>query len=256
MKPAADQRNDALREIRSNIAEQGRHINVVAQSPCPRFAYTIGVSESIGVEIVLAGASFFSLDDIVEVLNSIAKSLTSHEILQGERFEVGSLGFFSLRKVDPTWSKMLLLGAMDFYEKSELPALQVVPDKAHWTIDVPDLSEPWSPVLAPVWQWLESAWTYPVPRQSTAVTNLAALRGERITEVMRWEDDQWEVFAGAGPDVPKDEMRVVPIGTLIAVDQSLAAILELPIEGGCWRDDTTGWTSWGKSGSNALASLT
>jgi hypothetical protein len=25
----------------------------------------------------------------------------------------------------------------------------------------------------------------------------------RVTEAMRWEDDEWELFAGPGPDVPK-----------------------------------------------------
>jgi hypothetical protein len=98
-----------------------------------------------------------------------------------------------------------MLGAFDYYQKRDIPALQIVPDQAHWTVDVPDMSMPCSATTEPVWQWLHEPWTYPVPKHSTAATNLAALRGERITEVMRWEEDEWEIFAGEGPDVREDE---------------------------------------------------
>ena len=128
---------------------------------------------------------------------------------------------------------------------SVLPTFQIVPDEAHRTIDVPNMQESWDPARTPIWRWLTDAWDYPVPRKSTGVTNLAALRGARITEVMRWEEDEWELFSGAGPDVPKEDMRVVPLGTLIEADQSLLPILNLKTGAGCWRDDATEWTPWG-----------
>ena len=34
-----------------------------------------------------------------------------------------------------------------------------------------------------------------------------ALRGERVTEAVGWEDVEWELFVGAGPDVPNDDLR-------------------------------------------------
>jgi hypothetical protein len=87
-------------------------------------------------------------------------------------------------------------------------------------------------------------WSYPVPSKSVAGTNLAALRGERITEAMRWEEDEWELYAGAGPDVAKEAMRVVPLGTLLAADMSLEAVVSLRIGEGLWRDADSAWHSW------------
>ena len=141
-----------------------------------------------------------------------------------------------------------MVGALDFYRETDLPALQIVPDEAHWTIDVPDLSEPWSAKASPIWQWLQEPWRYPVPSKSKAVTNLAALRGERITEAMRWEEDEWDLFAGPGPDVPKDEIRVIPLGTLLGHDETLGSVVNLPIGSGLWRDDASEWHPWGKQG--------
>ena len=55
-----NQRERALEVIRENIACSGHHTYVVsAGGQTPRFAYTIGVSESIGVELILAGAIFY-----------------------------------------------------------------------------------------------------------------------------------------------------------------------------------------------------
>jgi hypothetical protein len=70
------------------------------------------------------------------------------------------------------------------------PTSLVVPEPAYWTVDIPDMRKPWSVAEEPVWQWKEVPWTLPVPSTSTVVTDLAALRGERITEAARWEEDQ------------------------------------------------------------------
>ncbi|MGB6387419.1 MAG: hypothetical protein WBE45_20310 [Terriglobales bacterium] len=48
----------ALNRIRENIARSGHHIYVVSGGATPRFVYTI-VSESIGVELILAGAILY-----------------------------------------------------------------------------------------------------------------------------------------------------------------------------------------------------
>ena len=89
---------------------------------------------------------------------------------------------------------------------------------------------------------------YAVSKQAVAATNLAALRGERITEATRWEEDEWEMFAGGGPDVTENELRVVALGMLIAMDESLAPVLNLSIEEGLWREPNPGseWHPWGK----------
>lgn len=195
----------------------------------------------------MAGAIFYMYDDVVQIINGIAAKLLLHEASEMESLEVASCGTFSLRKVDISWTKTLMRGALDFYQEIGIQALQVVPDAAHWTIDVPDLSQPWSATREPAWRWLYEEWPYPVPLKSVGITNLGALRGKKVTEVMRWEEDEWELFAGAGPDIPKSEMRVVPLGVLLAADESLAPVVNLPVGSGLWRDADSEWHPWGRT---------
>jgi len=56
----------AIDRIRENIARSGQHIYVVLGGETPRFAYTIGVSESVGVELILAGAIFYIKNEVVK----------------------------------------------------------------------------------------------------------------------------------------------------------------------------------------------
>ena len=242
-------RKRALRRIRDNIARSGHHIYIVAGEETPRFAYTIGVSEAIGVELILAGACFYSNRVVVQIINNLVPRLKSGDDWEASRFDLAGLGSFILRKAHASWATELILGALDYYAANEIPALQIVPDKTCWTIDVPDMSAPSSTSTEPVWRWLHEAWTYPVPKKARAATDLAALRGKRITEAMRWEEEEWELFSGAGPDIAKDELRMVPLGTLLAVDETLVPVLELPIGEGLWRDadPDSEWQPWRRS---------
>jgi hypothetical protein len=62
---------------------------------------------------------------------------------------------------------------------------------------------------------------------------------------MRWEEAEWEIFAGAGPDIPKIEMRIVPLGMLLRIDASLDVAVHLAIGQGLWRDAVTlDWNTW------------
>lgn len=239
------QKKRALDDIRENIAQSGHHIYVVAGGgPTPRFAYTIGVSESIGVELILAGASLYMFDEVGTINNDIVEQLKAKR--DRRVFEVSGLGSFTLREVHSSWATELMLGAFDYYQRRDIPALQIVPDKAHWTIDVPDMSVQWSATTEPVWRWLKEPWTYPVPEDATATTDLAALRGERVTEAMRWEEDDWEIFVGDGPNIPKDELRVVPLGSLIGADESVVPVVNLAIGEGLLRDAElrSTWRPW------------
>src|SRR5579864_1023121 len=241
------ERKEALDRIRENIARSGHHIYVVSRGAAiPRFAYTIVVSESIGVELILAGAIFYMFKDVMQIVDNIAAHLKTHR--DQESFEITDLGLFTLRKVHGSWAAKLMLGAFDYYQKQDIPALQIVPDEAHWTVDVPEMSVPWSGTTEPVWQWLCEPWTHPVPEGSTAATDLAALRGERITEAARWEEDEWEICHADGPSVPKEEMRVVPLGTLLGADKSLLPVVHLKVGEGLLRDydPTSEWRPWDK----------
>lgn len=242
-------RKSMLELIRDNIVKYGHHIYLIPGGMLPRYAYTIGLREAIGAELILAGASFYSAEDVKRIINEVAAKLRTGVDWWKSALEVSSLGLFSPRKVDSSWAEALMLGALDFYSVRKLEAFQIVPDQNHSSIDVPNFAEPWSATAEPVWQWLHEPWRYVVPPESVAITNLDALRGGRITEAARWEEDQWELFSGAGPDVPRENIRVVPLGTLLAVDESLSAITNLKVGRALWRDSTElEWHLWKECG--------
>lgn len=241
-------RDVMLERIRSNIARFGHHVYMVAGKQSPRFAYTIGVSPVKGAELVLAGATIYSNEEVKQVIDAIASNEAAN--MGGRQLmkvNALNLGVFSLREVDGSWAPILIRGALDYYGRTDVPALQIVPDEDHWTIDIPDLSRPWSKESEPAWRWLTEPWEYGVSDRSVAVTNLDALRGKLVTEAVRWEVNQWELFAGAGPDVPRDDIREVPLGTLLAADPSLNAVVTLEVGKGLWRDPADLiWHNWGK----------
>jgi hypothetical protein len=240
-----------LKRIKRSIEQHGFHLYIVTGGPLPRFAYTIGFQDALGAELVLAGAIYYSADEVKQIVRLIGERLRAGKKVDSS-FPVDKLGSFTLRKAHPSWVKSLLLGALDYYKSSEIGAYQIVPDKDHWTVDIPDLGEEWSAKAEPIWQWLHQEWSYPVSPKSMATTNLAALRGSRITEATRWKADEWELFAGPGPDVSFEEARVVPLGSLLAADPSLTPVLNLEMEKGLWRESEGGdWEPWGKeSGTN------
>ncbi len=234
----------ALEEIRANIARYGQHIYAVAGGQSPRFAYSIGLSQEAGVELIMAGASFYSTNEVGDIMDGIAEEIRKNKDWRQTKFEVG-LGAFTLGKVHDSWSSRFILGALDYYKVSGIETLQILPDREHWTIDIPNLKKKWSATSEPVWQWLENPWSYPVPKRSMAVTNLDALKGKPVTEATRWEENEWELFAGAGPDVEKADIRMVPLGTLIGADRSVEAVAGLEVGEGLWRDSTDlEWHPW------------
>ena len=241
-------RQQALETITRNIEQHGHHIYIVLGAPCPRYAYTIGIGQRLGSELILAGASFYVKDEVVEIINGLAAQLGPHSTWNDIHLTIGQRGSFSLRRADRTWANKLMIGALDYYRTDEVEAFQIVPDETHWTVDVPDMSDPWSATSEPVWQWLHNPWQFSVPSNSVAMTDLGALHGEMITEVVRWEEDYWEAYAGSGPDVLHEEQRPVPLGTLLGADESLGAIVELRVEHGLWREADAVWHAWGKVG--------
>lgn len=240
------ERKRALESIRQNIAEYGFHMYGVTGGG-PHFAYTIGLSSSLGAELILAGAYFYSLDEVSGIIKRIAAELTPQTTWEEMNVDLGTCGSFSLNEVHKSWVKELMLGAVDFYQTNDVKAFQIVPDADHWTVDVPHLSKPRNSATEAIWQ-VYNPWTYPIAAKSVGLTDLAALRGEPVGEVMRWEEDEWELFSGAGPDVPEEGRRVVPLGVLLASDPSLEPIVRLPVGGpGLWREGRSEWHPWGKS---------
>lgn len=241
-----DARAQALQLIRRNIERHGFHLYLIAQHSTPRVVYTIGLSESIGAELVLAGAIDYAGEEAARIVHAIRDQLATRGAARiGEPLSVEGLGSFTLQVAHESWSRLLLLGAFDFYRPKVVTAYQIVPDASRRTIDVPDMTKPWSAEAEPAWRWLGEPWPYAIPETSTATTNLAALRGQRVTELARWEVDDWEMFAGDGSQVTEAEMRVVPISTLVGADPTLAPALDLAVGAGVWRDKEGGdWNVW------------
>jgi len=241
----ASRASSALALIESNIKQFGHHTYLVTGGPSPRFAYTIGLSQALGAELALPGASFFTAQEVKRIVDEIVHHLRAQGTVSEKSLDLKELGTFFLRRADPSWTKMLLLGAMHFYKEQEISAFQICPDETHATIDVPDLGRVWNSRSEPVWQWLREPWPYPVSERSVATTNLNALRGARVTEAARWEPDQWEMFAGAGPDVAQEDVRVVPLATLLAADRSLEQATTLEVGKALWRNASeTEWHPW------------
>lgn len=240
-------REQFLALIESNIDKHGYHVTIVNSPVEPRYAYTIGLSEVLGFEFIFAGGIYYKKDDLFRIFDEIIKETKTRNGIVNEGISVDALGTFSFSKVKSSWSKLTMLGVFDFYKRNEIEAYQVIPDQEHHTLDIPDMSKEFNVASEPVWQWLDREWDYPVPRDSTVVTNLDALKGEVITEVMKWEKNEWEIFAGAGPDVLKEDKRVVSLGTLLGIDKSLMpAAFNLEIEKGMWRDPSDlVWHAWG-----------
>ena len=147
-------RKSALELIGANVARFGYHVYVVKGGACPRFAYTIGASSRLGSELVLAGASYYAADEVTRIINEAVAMTAAKRTVDRQSVHINSLGEFVLRKVDESWTRELMLGALDYFGVSTLPAFQITPSRTTWTIDVPDLSRPWDPRVEPVWRWL------------------------------------------------------------------------------------------------------
>jgi hypothetical protein len=237
----------ALQAIRQNIEKHGHHVYLITGEASPRFGYTIGLTDALGAELVLAGAVTYSAADVQKIVNACAERLRAGASF-ADTIELDEFGAFELRAADPAWLREMLRGAFDYYRGREIRAFQIVPDEEHWTIDIPDLEKPFDADEEPAWRWFWEDWPYAVPRHSIATTNLDALRGEPITEAARWEETEWELFAGAGPDVKREDARVVPLGVLLGFDRSLEPAVELEVGKALWREGQEDeWHAWGSA---------
>ena len=240
---AESERRPVIERIRSNIASSGHHVTLVQGGPSPRFAYTVGLSDPVGHEVILAGGISLLGDAVKQALDQAVAAGRQGSLAAG--LIVDGVGSFRVRPVHPSWAEELLLGAFDFYDR-DVEAVQLVPEGKGRTIDVPDLSVPWSAEGEPIWRWLKEEWTYDFLPTSVAVTNLEAMRGQLISEAARWEEADWEMFAGPGPDVPHEDMRVVPLATLLGFDPSLEPVTRLEVGRALRRVPPGPWERWGK----------
>jgi len=179
-----ENRKDFLKTIENNISHYGYHITSVISDSQPRYTYTIGLHQCLGFELIFAGGIVYMHNEIFEIIGQIVTTL---KIDQNQRmFEVNNYGSFELKNVHKTWTELMALGFYDYYEKKNILALQIIPDVKHITLDVPDMSEEFNVSSQPVWKFLSGHWDYPIKISSKVITDIQFLKGEKITEVMRW----------------------------------------------------------------------
>ena len=212
----------------------------------PRYAYTIGLSALFNFELIFAGGTNYLKDELSLIFDTIFEELNNDKSISNRNITVGALGTFSLGTVKASWSKLMMLGVFDYYKTDHITAFQIIPDSDHRTLDIPDMAKEMNISSDPVWQWLIRKWDYAAPEDSTVVTNIKALLGEAITEVLRWEDSAWEMFAGDGSEVKKEDVRVVSLGTILGIDRTLLPVINLDIGEGLWRGSVNlSWNNWG-----------
>jgi len=226
--------------IRKNIDKNGYHITLVNGGQNPDFSYSIGLFERFGFELIIAGG-FKSIKENEFIFEHICQKLQSGSTVNSQ-FSLSANNVFYLVTVNSSWCEKLMLGVYDYYSVDEITAYQIIPIEG--TLDTPLMSD--AVILNdPVWKWLYMDWNIDAPKNSHVITDLNALKGKTITEVAKWEDHVWEMFSEPGPDVEKEDIRIVPLGTILGIDATLEPILNLIVGQGLWRDNKdSSWQDW------------
>lgn len=230
-----------LHIIRTNIDEIGYHLTLVNGGQHPDFSYSIGLTEKLGFELIIAGGGFLSMKENESIFDCIFNKLKSGHLVDSVFFLPNNDTYY-LTKVDSSWSKKLMLGVYDYYNVDEITAYQITPEDR--TMDTSLMSEPMIP-NDPIWKWLDINWDINAPKNSYVITDLDSLKGKTIIELTRWEEHVWEMFSGPGPDVSENDIRTVPLGTILGIDSTLEVITNLTVGQGLWRDNKySSWQDW------------
>lgn len=238
-------RAEFLELISKNIKKSGFHLTSVIESTDPAFIYSIGLSEKLGYEIIFAGGAYFNKEQKSSIIREIVKALEEDSSKLNSTISTKDYGKFELRNAKYSWCEHLTLGVFDYYDSEKVDVYQLVPEKKYFTYDIPNMLSEWNNETHSAWQWLTKEWEFDLPKNSKVATNLNALQGYPVTEIMRWEEDYWEMFSGAGPDVKDEDTRIVPIGTIFGIDRTIAAAFNLTIKEGIWRESRdSNWNKW------------
>lgn len=230
-----------LHIIRTNIDGNGYHLTLVNEGQHPDFSYSIGLTEKLGFELIIAGNGFISIRENESTFNCIFNELKSGHWVDSE-FLLPNNDAYYLTKIDSSWAKKMMLGVYDYYKVDEIIAYQIIP--VDRTMDIPLMSEPMIP-HDPIWKWLDINWDIDAPKNSYVITDIDSLKGKTIVELTRWEENVWEMFSQPGPDVSENEIRTVPLGTILGIDSTLEVITNLAVGQGLWRDHKcSSWQDW------------
>jgi hypothetical protein len=231
-------RENLLKTIGDGIRQTGYKIIFVNGGQNPHYAYTIGLYEKFGFELVVAGG-FTSIKDNESKFRAIYRALNSGADTNSV-FNCESCDEMKLLQMHSSWSENMTLGVYTYYNIDSVRTLQIFPLNER-LLDIPIMSEPFDE-FNPIWKWLTIPWDRNTPKNSYVITNVEFLRGEPITEIMRFEDGYWEMFVDS--KVPRD-VRALPLGVMIGIDGSLEKAIELKIGDGLLRENKDDeWRDW------------
>jgi len=232
--------------IDSNIQKCGYHIYVVKDNASlPRFSYSIGLKDTLGLDLVLAGALLYSDEEAKMILDEIIVALKNDKSIDTI---TTTLGVFTLKDVDNSWVQELMLGALDYYDTDTIKALQVLPsDKRKFSIDIPNLQNRYSPYDEPLWQWLTMDWNYDIPSSSMCVTNTDVLLGESLFQAIRWEEDYWEAFSKPSSEIVEEDTHFIPLSFILESNEINKIIATLSINQAVTKIDNE-WGVWNVDG--------
>ncbi|MDX6187755.1 DUF4262 domain-containing protein [Flavobacterium sp. Fl-318] len=231
--------SEFLEIIKTSINNNDYHLTLVNGGQNPEYSYSIGLTEKFGFELVIAGG-FISIKENESIFRYVYQQLQS-ESTADSKF-IFSENTFYLNKVDSSWCEKLMLGVYDYYNVDKITAYQIIPENR--TLDTPLMSQP---IIAndPIWKWLDMDWNMNVPKNSYVITDIDSLKGKTIVELMRWEDHVWEMFSGPGPDFKEEDIRIVPLGTILGIDDTLQPTVNLAVGKGLWRENKDSeWNDW------------
>jgi len=79
-------------------------------------------------------------DQLLQIFKEIINCLNANRATISDKVAIEGLGEFSFLQVDHSWSKLMLLGAFEYYKDADIKAYQIVPDVSHFTFDTPGCS--------------------------------------------------------------------------------------------------------------------
>jgi hypothetical protein len=232
-----------LKTVDEKIRKYGYQITDVKGGQNPSFAYTIGLYEKFGFELVIAGAYIskeFNEKIFRTVISGLESGLDVDSVFKAEHRNEDDL---KLIEMHSTWKELMILGAFIHYNNDEIRAFQILAVD-NILLDTPIMSNV-RDSEDPIWCWLDKNWNEDIPLSSYVSTDVDFLKGKTIVEVMRFEDGFWEMFTRPAPDVPDEDVRILPISTMIAIDESLKPSLKLSNGDGLLRKNKDSkWKSW------------
>jgi hypothetical protein len=125
-------RSEFLEIIKTNINKNDYHPTLVNGGQNPEFSYSIGLTEKLGYELIIAGG-FISIKDNESIFRHVYQQLQAGSTVDS-KFILSDNSFY-LNKVDSSWCEKLMLGVYDYYNVDEIMAYKIIPENR--TLDTP-----------------------------------------------------------------------------------------------------------------------